>query len=268
MILLIVGAGVDCQVTLSASSAVASSQRGSYLSCSLGWAAGAACGVWVAGPSGGHINPAVTLVMAVFRGFSWKKVPVYVLAQTLGACAGALIVYLNYYTAIGLVDPEKTIATASLFSTYGLQYVPSGVCWFNEFIGTALLLMVVFATAQKSPGAPPAGLVPLVIFIALTAIGTSLGMQTGYALNPARDFGPRLALLMVGYSPKLLFRFRSLYWLWCPIIAPIVGALTGATLYDTFLADSSEKNSPLNHPNREASKYPEDFKIVDIGTMV
>lgn len=102
--------------------------------------------MWVASGSGGHINPAVsnnllydtlsgltlqqvTLTLAVFRKFSWKKVPIYVVSQTLGAWAGAMLVYITYYTALGIVDPMKTSATASLFSTYALEYVPSGESW-------------------------------------------------------------------------------------------------------------------------------------------
>jgi len=240
MILVIFGDGANCQVVLSSIPAVASSPKGQYLSTSFGFAVGVALGVWICGSiSGGHINPAVTLSLAVFRGFPWKKVPVFIAAQTLGAMCGAGIIYANYFHAIDLFEGGRgirTLSTASLFATYALPYMTSVSCFFSEFIGTAVLLMVIMAVTDRKNGPPPAGLVPMALFMTFLGIGASLGMETSFAVNPARDFGPRLFTAMV-YG-KQVFTFRDQYWLWCPIIAPIVGGLVGALLYDAFLSES------------------------------
>ncbi|OBZ68683.1 hypothetical protein A0H81_11172 [Grifola frondosa] len=140
MVLIIFGNGVDCQVVLSSHPSVAASPFGSYLSLSFGWAVGTALGVWIsAGISGGHINPAVTIAFATFRDFPWRKVPIYVFAQLMGALCGAGIVYANYIHAIDLVEGGRAIrtvpGTAGLFSTYALPYMTSVSCFFDEFVG-------------------------------------------------------------------------------------------------------------------------------------
>lgn len=141
-------------------------------------------------------------------------------------------------------------------------------CFFDEIVGTATLLLVVCAFNDRTNGPPPAGLVPLALFITILGIGASLGMQTGYAINPARDLGPRLFTAMAGYG-KEVFTYRNQFWLWCPVIAPIVGALSecfhhtdpghgalttpplvGTFLYDAFIFTGSE--SILNRPNAAA----------------
>ncbi|CAE7079743.1 unnamed protein product [Rhizoctonia solani] len=221
MILIIFGTGVNCQVVLSGNTAVSASPKGEYLSISFGWAIGTALGVWVSGGiSGGHINPAVTLAQAIFRGFSWKKVPSYILAQVLGACAGAGLVYANYHRALDLYEGGlgvRTVpGTASLFTTFAMDYLSNAQCFFSEVLGTAVLLLVVLAATDKRNGPPPNGLVPLVLFILILGEGACLGMQTAYALNPARDLGPRLMCWMAGYG-RQVWNYRSQYWLYTPI---------------------------------------------------
>ncbi|KAF9513463.1 hypothetical protein BS47DRAFT_1372543 [Hydnum rufescens UP504] len=246
MVLVIFGTGVDLQVILSNNTRVASSPKGDMLSIHFGWAVGTALGVWTASVSGGHINPAVTLAFAVFRGFPWRKVPIYLLAQLSGACFGGLLTYSNYMHAIAIVDPGKTQATASLFTTYALDYMPNVACFFSEFLGTAVLLIIVLATADNANGPPPKGLGPLVLFIVILGEGVSLGMETAYALNPARDLGPRIALAMVGYSKQVLFDYRHQYWIWTPILGPVSGALIGTFVYDALMFTGPE--SVLNFP--------------------
>ncbi|OSD07493.1 aquaporin [Trametes coccinea BRFM310] len=259
MILIIFGAGVDCQVILSRNTKVAAVPFGDYLSLNFGWAVGTALGVWVSGGiSGGHINPAVTIAMATFRDFPWRKVPMYIFAQVMGGLCGAGIIYANYIHPIDLVEGGRHIrtvpGTASLFSTYAADYMTSVSCWFDEFLGTAVLLIVVCAISDARNGPPPAGLAPLVLFIMILGIGAALGMQTGYAINPARDLGPRLLTAMVGYGGAV-FSFRNQYWLWCPVIAPIVGALVGTFIYDLFFFTGNE--SLLNRPNATARAHHE-----------
>ncbi|CDO69991.1 hypothetical protein BN946_scf184973.g1 [Trametes cinnabarina] len=259
MILIIFGTGVDCQVILSRNTKVAAVPFGDYLSLNFGWAVGTALGVWVSGGiSGGHINPAVTIALATFRDFPWRKVPVYIFAQVMGGLCGAGIIYANYIHVIDIVEGGRHIrtvpGTAGLFSTYAADYMTSVSCWFDEFLGTAVLLIVVCAITDVRNGPPPPGLVPLVLFIMILGIGAALGMQTGYAINPARDLGPRLLTAMVGYGGAV-FSFRHQYWLWCPIIAPIVGGLVGTFLYDLFFFTGNE--SLLNRPNATARAHHE-----------
>jgi len=255
-ILVIFGTGVDCQVVLSADSRVASFPRGDYLSLNFGWAIGTALGVWVSGGiSGGHINPAITLAFATYRGFPWRKVPAYIFAQVMGGLVGAALVYANYIHAIDIVEGGRHIrtqTTASLFSTYALPYMTNVSSFFSEFLATAILMVTVLAMVDKKNLPPPAGLSPLYLFFVILGIGASLGMETGYALNPARDLGPRFLTSMVGYG-KAVYTFRNEYWLWCPIIAPILGAQVGAIFYDAFLFTGEE--SIFNKPSARARSH-------------
>lgn len=254
MILIIFGNGVDCQSVLSANTSVSSTPKGDWTSLAFGWACGTSLGVWISGGiSGGHINPAVTIAMATFRDFPWRKVPVYIFAQVMGGLCGAGIIYANYIHAIDLVEGGRHIrtvpGTAALFSTYALDYMTAVSCFFEEFMGTAVLLIIVCAITDSRNGPPPPGLVPLVLWVAILGIGLSFGMQTGYAINPARDLGPRLLTSMVGYG-RAVFTFRNQYWLWAPIIAPILGALAGTFFYDLLFFTGAE--SILNRPNKAA----------------
>jgi len=259
MVLVLFGDGVVCQVILSSDRAVSARSKGEYLSISLGWGTAAALGVWIAGGiSGGHINPAVTLALAVFRRFPWKKVPIYMFAQLMGAMCGAAIIYANYFHAIDIFEGGRGVrtvpGTASLFATYPLDYLTPVSAFFDEFIGTAMLLMVVFAVTDKKNLAPKPGMLPLTIFFAVFGIGLAFGMQTGFAINPARDLGPRLFTAMVGYG-RDVFTFRNQYWIWCPILAPFLGGLVGALVYDTFLFVGND--SIINTPNSEAKAHHE-----------
>jgi len=236
-VFIIVGTGVDCQIVLSGNKNI-STEKGDFLSVGFGWAIGLAMGAWISGGiSGGHLNPAVTLAMATWRRFPWRKVPGYIFAQVLGALTGAAVVYGNYLNAIDIFEGGhhiRTRATAGLFATYALDYASTATCFFTEFLGTVLLVFMVLAATDKKNNGPPNGLLPLTLFLTLLGLGISLGMQTSYAFNPARDFGPRLLLTFAGYG-KQLYTYRSQYWLWCPIIAPILGAQFAAGFYDCFL---------------------------------
>jgi len=256
MILVIFGCGGDCQVVLSSKTAVAASPKGEYLSLNLGWAIGVAMGVWAScGISGGHINPAVTLAMASFRNFPWKKVPYYILAQLLGGICGAGIVYANYYHAINLYEGGPDIRTISgtgdLFATYAADYLTSVSAFFSEFLGSAMLIIAVFAVTDKRHGPSTTGVVCVALFFTILGIGLALGMETGYAINPARDLGPRILTAMVGYG-KAVFNFRNQYWIWCPLLGPILGMQMGALVYDILLYTGSD--SIVNKPNLEAER--------------
>ncbi|KAG8892329.1 hypothetical protein FRB99_002799 [Tulasnella sp. 403] len=259
MVLVIFGTGVDCQVVLSTSPQVASSPKGSYLSISFGWAIGAALGVWVSGGiSGGHLNPVVnipaylscptlipssnynqvTLAQVVYRRFPLRKFPIYFLAQLLGAFFGALITYANYWHAIDLFEGGgRTVpGTAALFATYPLDYMTAVSSFFSEFLGTAILLIVVFAITDTRNIPPPAGLVPVAIFLTIAGIGIALGMETSYAINPARDLGPRMMTAIFYGREGADLEVK---------IATFAGGLVGAGVYDLFVftGDESRINS-------------------------
>jgi len=252
-ILVLFGDGVICQVALSANTGVAPTPRGEYLSICFGFAVGIAMAVWVSGGiSGGHVNPAVTLAFATFRGFPWRKVPVYIFAQLMGGLVGAALVYANYFHAIDVFEGGRgirTMKTAGLFSTYALDYMTNVSAFFSEFLASAILMTAIFAMCDHSNMSPPHGLAPLYLFILILGIAACFGMETGFAINPARDLGPRLLTAMVGYG-KTVFTFRNQYWLWCPVIAPFLGCLAGGALYDAFLYRG--KDSIFNRPNKAA----------------
>ncbi|RDB19769.1 hypothetical protein Hypma_013200 [Hypsizygus marmoreus] len=255
MILVVFGAGVDCQVVLSGSEGVASSPKGDYLSINFGWAIGTAFGVWAsAGISGGHINPSVTLALATWRGFPWKKVPAYIFAQVMGGIVGAALVYANYFHALDIFEGGRgirTLNTASLFSTYALDYMTNVSAFFEEFLATAVMVILIHASTDRKNSPPPNGLGPLVLFLLILGVGTSLGMQTGYAVNPARDLGPRIFTSMAGWG-KAVYTFRNQYWLWCPVLGPILGAQVGTMFYDAFLynGEDSRFNKSRRLPKR------------------
>ncbi|KAG6840565.1 hypothetical protein C0991_005841 [Blastosporella zonata] len=213
----------------------------------------------------------VTLSLAVYRGFPWRKVPVYITAQLFGGIMGAAFVYWQYSHAINIYEGgngARTLATAGLFATYAvrtilfvytliltitaqLDYMTAVSCFFSEFFATAVLLILIFAMTDKRNTPPPSGLAPLLLFILVLGIAAALGMQTGFAINPARDFGPRLLTSMVGYG-KAVYTFRNQYWIWCPIMAPFLGALAGAGFYDLFLYTGED--SIFNRPNAAARR--------------
>ncbi|KAG6908264.1 hypothetical protein DXG01_005529 [Tephrocybe rancida] len=131
--------------------------------------------------------------------------------QLMGGLVGAALVYANYFHAIDIFEGGRdirTLKTASLFSTYALDYMTQVSCFFSEFLATATMIIVVLATTDQGNSPPPNGLLPLTLFILILGIGAALGMQTGYALNPARDLGPRLLTSMVGYG-RAVYTFRK-----------------------------------------------------------
>jgi glycerol uptake facilitator protein len=191
----------------------------------IGWAFAVVIAVYVtAGVSGAHINPAVTIALAVKRGFSWGKVGPYIVAQMI-AFLGALGVYLCYQGALVAAGMPNVWCTGpganiSLFSAL--------IC---EILGTAVLLWGVLASGDAKNLAPGANLGGLFVGFTVLAVGLSLGGPSGYAINPARDLGPRIFGLLVGTTGL----FSGLYWLVAPIIGPIIGGILGVFTYDWFV---------------------------------
>ncbi|KAG1723529.1 major intrinsic protein superfamily membrane channel protein [Suillus paluster] len=256
-ILCVFGCGGNCQANLSANTSVSASPKGDVVTSNLCWALGLSLGVWIsANYSGGHVNPAVTIALATVRGFPWKKVPIYLLAQLLGALCGSGVVYATYYHAINLVEGGsniRTIAvTGDLFATYAADYLTPVSAFFTEFVGSAMLITGIFMFTDKTNGPTPPGVLPVGIFFTVLAISSALGMNTGAALNPARDLGPRLLTAMVGYGREV-FDFRTQYWFWCPILGPVFGMIMAAFFYDAMLYKGSD--SILNKPTEKAERH-------------
>jgi glycerol uptake facilitator protein len=230
LILILFGVGVVAQVVAGG--------LGDHDSIAWGWGLGVTLGVYVAARiSGAHLNPAVTVALAVFRGFSWRKVLPYSLAQTLGAFVAALIVRWNYSEVIAAFDPGHTIKSQGIFSTLpGNGALPVGTwgAFRDQVIGTAILMLLILAITDLRSSSPGANLAPFIIGLVVVAIGFAWGTDAGYAINPARDFGPRLASFLTGYGTAWRDQYGELYF-WVPIIGPLIGAVVGAGLYDALI---------------------------------
>jgi glycerol uptake facilitator protein len=221
---------------------------GDWLLITWGWAMAVTFGVYVAGGvSGAHINPAVTFALAVRRGFPWAKVPSYVIAQLVGAFAGAALVYLVYHNAISSYEAAKGItrgalggtadstATFSIFATFPAPYFHASMIGplIDQIVGTAFLLMFVLALIDTLNQPPRGNLAPLLVGLAVAAIGMSYGANAGYAINPARDFGPRMLAWFAGWGRVALPGIHN--YVWVPIVGPLVGGVIGAIVYDVFI---------------------------------
>jgi glycerol uptake facilitator protein len=229
-VLILFGTGVVAMVVLFPSKIPGEMVHGGYTNITLGWGLGVTMGIYVAGNiSGAHLNPAVTLTLAVFRDFPWNKVIPYSIAQTVGAFAAAAVVYRNYLPAFHQVDPTLE-RTAGVFTTFpAFPGLPSAG-FLDQVIGTALLLMLIFAITDEFHAVPPANLTPVMIGLVVVAIGMSFGGMHGYPINPARDFGPRLFAALAGFRNNGLTDSTGVWWV--PILAPLLGGLLGAAAYD------------------------------------
>jgi glycerol uptake facilitator len=223
---------------------------GDWLIIGWGWGFAVAFGVYVAGGiSGAHINPAVTLAFALRRGFPWRKVPGYMAAQLAGAFVGAALVYIVYKGAIDSYEhanhitrgDPNSLPTYSIFATFPAKYLGNWVGPFvDQVVGTAFLVAFVFAIVDELNQPPKSNLAPLIIGFIVVAIGLSFGANAGYAINPARDLGPRLFALVAGWG-KIAFPGDypnvSTYF-WIPIVGPFVGGVIGAFVYDIGIRDT------------------------------
>jgi MIP family channel proteins len=237
-ILIVFGVGVVAQTVLS------NGANGSYLAINLGWGLAVMLGVYTAGGvSGAHLNPAVTLALAVRRGFPWSKVVLYIAAQTVGAFVASAVVYLTYQEAFAAFDGGVrqvlgAQGTAGVFATYPQPYLSIAGGFVDQVVGTALLMAAILAITDQRNNATPPWLTPIIVGGLVVAIGVSFGFNAGYAINPARDFGPRLFTALAGWGTEV-FSAASAWW-WVPIVAPCVGAVVGAVTYDVLIAN--------NHP--------------------
>ncbi|MFB8831872.1 MIP/aquaporin family protein [Azotobacter sp. CWF10] len=212
---------------------------------SLIWGLAVSLAIYVsAGVSGAHLNPAVSIALCLFADFDRRKLPAYILAQLAGAfCAAALVywLYSNFFFAYEqshqiVRGSQASLALASVFSTYPNPLLSVGQAFTVEMVITAILMAVVMALADDNNGLPRGPLAPLLIGLLVAVIGGSMGPLTGFAMNPARDLGPKLMTFLAGWGDIALTGGREVPYFLVPLTAPLLGACLGAAGYRGLIA--------------------------------
>jgi glycerol uptake facilitator protein len=230
-VLVLLGDGVVAGVLLARSKA----QNSGWIVITFAWGLAVFCGVVVAGPiSGAHLNPAVTLAVAMNGGIPWSEVPVYWAGEMLGAFLGGVLVFLHYYPH--WAETESADLKLAVFSTGPAIRSP---LWnlVSEVIGTFVLVFVIFAFANNGKaGLASLGALPVALLVVV--IGLSLGGTTGYAINPARDLGPRIAHFLLPIPGK---RDSDWSYSWIPVVGPLIGAAIATIVYQVAFTDFMAK---------------------------
>jgi glycerol uptake facilitator protein len=225
-IMILLGVGAVAQV--------AAGKFGGHDSIAWAWGFGVMLGLYVAGRiSGGHLNPAVSVALALYQKFPWRKVLPYSAAQIAGAFVAALVVRWNYTEVIDKLDPGHTIKTQGIFSTLpgdGTAPVSDLGALRDQIIVTAILVFLIFVITDPRNSAPLANLAPLIVGLMVVGMVMGWGTDGGYAINPARDLGPRVASYLTGYRGAFRDQYGHLYF-WVPILGPILGGAIGGALY-------------------------------------
>lgn len=232
-VLIAIGAAVVAQVVLG------KKQNGDYLSINLAWGFAVTMGIYVAGGvSGAHLNPAVTLAVAIRRQLAWAKVLPYFAAQIAGAFCGAATAFFVYREAFFAFDGgTRQMDTAGIFATYPQSYLSTSGALLDQIVGTAILMLVISAIGDAR-NSVPGNVAPLAVGFLVMAIGMAFGLNAGYAINPARDLGPRLFTAIAGWGGQVFT--ANNYYFWVPIVGPLIGGPLGALVYDWFIG----KNFP------------------------
>jgi len=229
LVLILFGTGVVAMVVLFGTGIPGEIVHGGWTNITVGWGLSVTMGVYIAGRvSGAHLNPAVTLAFAVFRDFPWRRVLPYMIAQTAAAFLAAAIVFLEYRPVFLRVDPALD-HTAGVFTTFPTFPGTPFAGLLDQTIGTALLLLLIFALADER-NQPPGVLGPILTGLVVVVIGMAFGGMHGYAINPARDFGPRLFTVVAGFKNNGLTDGSGAFWI--PIAGPLLGGLIGAAAWD------------------------------------
>ncbi len=219
------------------------------------WGLGIALAVYLtAGISGAHLNPAITIALWLFASFDKRKVLPYIVAQVAGAFGGAALTYLLYHNMFDLYEQahqmvrgsQESLFLASIFSTYPAAAISIGLAAFVEIVITSILMGLIMALTDDGNGVPKGPLAPLLIGILVAVIGASTAPLTGFAMNPARDFGPKLFTFFAGWGDVSMTGGRDIPYFIVPIIAPIIGAMLGAAIYRFLIARHLPGN--LNQP--------------------
>lgn len=212
--------------------------NGAPINIHIAWGLAVTFGIYASGKiSGAHLNPAVTLALAVTGRFQWSKVWYYIVAQMIGFFIGAAIVFAVYYGKWVEVDPNFE-NTAGVFATF--PAVPGFLYGFiDQVVGTFILIFLILTTGDANNTPAGANLGPIIVGLIIVAIGASFGFMHGYAINPARDLGPRLFAVLVGFKNNGLTDGSNV-WI-VPIVGPIVGGIFGAIVYDVTIGNIFSK---------------------------
>ncbi|XP_063051089.1 aquaporin-3-like [Engraulis encrasicolus] len=241
LILVMFGCGAVAQLVLSGGT------HGMFLTVNFAFGFAAMLGILVSGQvSGGHLNPAVTFALCLMGREKWRKFPVYFLAQTIGAFFGSAIIFGLYYDALwdfaGKVPDELLVvgekATAGIFATYPGKHLTIVNGFFDQTIGTAALIVCILAIVDPHNNPIPQGLEAFTVGFAVLVIGLSMGFNSGYAVNPARDLGPRLFTAIAGWGTEV-FTARQC-WFLVPIFAPFLGTIVGVMVYQLMVGFHTE----------------------------
>jgi glycerol uptake facilitator protein len=229
LILILFGNGVVAMTLLFGNGVPGEVVKGGFTNITLAWGLGVTMGIYVAGRiSGAHLNPAVTLTLAVLGKFEWRKVAPYSVVQTAGAFLGAALVYWNYLPAFHKADPGLA-STAGIFTTFPAFPGVWQAALLDQVLGTALLLFLILAITDEWNQPPQSNMGPIVVGLVVVAIGMAFGGMHGYAINPARDFGPRLFTVVAGFRNNGLTDGPLVFWV--PIVGPLAGGVIGGLLW-------------------------------------
>ncbi|TQI80140.1 MIP family channel protein [Serratia fonticola] len=246
--------GVGCLCAIN----VAGASFGLWEICIV-WGLGISLAVYLtAAISGGHLNPAITIAMWLFACFPRNKVLGYCVSQIAGAFCGAALAYMLYQNLFADVEAAQhlmrgsleSLPLASTFATYPASAISVLQAAMVEVVITAILMCLIMALTDDGNGVPRGPLAPLLIGILVAVIGASMGPLTGFAMNPARDFGPRLFTFFAGWGKVAMTGGREIPYFIVPIVAPIIGACIGAAGYRYLIG----KNLPCNACQLEEDK--------------
>lgn len=231
------GCGAVAQLVLSGGS------HGMFLTVNFAFGFAAMLGILVCGQiSGGHLNPAVTFAMCLLGREPWRKFPMYFLFQTIGAYFGAAIIFGMYYDALwdipGSFNVTGPRATAGIFATYPGKHLTLVNGFFDQIIGTAALIVCILAIVDPHNNPIPQGLEAFTVGFVVLVIGLSMGFNSGYAVNPARDLGPRIFTAMAGWGSEV-FTVRN-GWFLVPVFAPFIGTIVGVIIYQVMVGFHTE----------------------------
>ncbi|XP_051268136.1 aquaporin-3-like [Dicentrarchus labrax] len=253
LILVMFGCGAVAQMVLSGGT------HGTFLTVNFAFGFAATLGILVSGQiSGGHLNPAVTFTLCLLGREPWRKFPLFFLFQTLGAFLGAAIVFAMYFDALSDFSQGELMvvgknATAGIFATYPSKHLTMINGFFDQIIGTAALIVCILAIVDPHNNPIPRGLEPFTVGFVVLVIGLSMGFNSGYAVNPARDLGPRIFTALAGWGGEVFTAHT--YWFFVPICAPFLGAVVGVLMYQLMIGYHLEREVQEKLKKEEEDRF-------------
>ncbi|KAM7002665.1 aquaporin-9a [Tautogolabrus adspersus] len=264
-VLVLFGCGSVAQTVLSRNT------LGEPLTIHIGFSVGLMMAAYVAGGvSGGHVNPAVSLAMVVLGKLKIWKFPFYVIAQFLGAFAGAAAVFGIYHDAFmdftsGILSVTGINATGHIFASYPARHLSALGGFIDQVVGTGMLVLCILAIIDGGNIGAPKGVEPLAIGLIIMAIGVSMGLNCGYPLNPARDLGPRLFTALAGWGMEVFS--TGDHWWWIPVAGPMVGGVLAAVIYYMLIELHHQHHDEPEKPHVEEEEEEEEEEDDDDSSL-